>query len=123
MKNPDKIKKGLERCANSGMCYCPGMCDKCPYDAQGDKCIRTLGAEALTYIQQLEAERDAAIADIRLAYESYVGRCETCKHVERQVDCDEPEGCGLCRVEDCLCRSCGEDDCNWEWRGVQKEVT
>lgn len=142
MKTPDEIKKGLFVCSDF-----EGNCPYCPYAVNGHRdpegmCVKQLANDADILIRQLEAdvkigqikleaafakcsqlvaERDAAIADIRLAYESYVGRCETCKHVERQVDCDEPEACGLCRVEDCPCRSCGKDDRNWEWRGVQKE--
>lgn len=75
----------------------------------------------LQAIEQLEAERDAAVADIRLAFTSYVGTCQTCKHGENQVDCIEPLRCGNCENEKCKCQSCDSYDSNWEWRGVQKE--
>ena len=75
----------------------------------------------LDCIQYLEAERDAAVADIRFAFTSYVGACQTCKHGENQVDCIEPLRCQNCENGKCKCQSCDSDYSNWEWRGVQKE--
>ena len=119
LKTPDEIKKGLE------CCYSPVepmlRCEECPY--QGSiVCKMKLHAHALAYIQQLEAERDAAVADIRLAFTSHVGACQTCKHGENQVDCIEPIRCPDCENEKCKCQSCDGDFRNWEWRGVQKEA-
>lgn len=54
MKKPDEIKKGLECCSQSLPYPCPG----CPYerDEQQEKAWRCdLDADALAYIQQLEA--------------------------------------------------------------------
>ena len=128
MKSPDEIKKALECCF-----YESAQCRECPY--YPTTCDRELVRDAREYIRQLEAqnaellkkveqfqaERDAAVADIRLAFTSYVGACQTCKHVKGQVDCDNPLGCGHCGEEKCKCNSCDNDYSNWEWRGVQKE--
>lgn len=130
---PDEIKKGLE------LCYEGIDCSECPYvdDCFGNdetpfgavmpdaialiQQLQAQNAEKDVRIQQLEAERDAAVADIRLAFTSYVGTCQTCKHGENQVDCIEPLRCGNCENEKCKCQSCDSYDSNWEWRGVQKE--
>ena len=56
MKTPDEIKKGLE--------YCAGLacnCDICPYQGcnvagRHPACDIEMGADALAYIQQLEAQ-------------------------------------------------------------------
>lgn len=54
MKTPDEIKKGLEICSNDTMlCY-----EKCPYFSSisnGVDCAVEMKADALAYIQQLEA--------------------------------------------------------------------
>lgn len=64
MKTPDEIKKGLECCLKNALDPCIG----CPYERIGDdewKC--GLNADALALIQQLEAERDAAVDALRNA--------------------------------------------------------
>lgn len=86
-----------------------------------EKLIARCAQTANQVIEQLKAERDAAVADIRLAYTSYVGECQTCKFVKDQVECDNPFGCGHCGEEKCKCNSCDNDYSNWQWRGVQKE--
>ena len=149
MKSPDEIKKGLDCCAD-GNIVCAGNCVfdddiKLGYP----DCVKLLMTNALALIQRLEAdnaqqarcienmtdklnaandemaklqaERDAAVADIRLAFTSYVGTCRTCKHGKNQVDCIEPLRCGNCENEKCKCQSCDSYDSNWQWRGVQKE--
>lgn len=53
MKTPDKIKKGLECCNTYN------DCQSCPYDDKVDKgwgCCVQRNADALAYIQQLEAK-------------------------------------------------------------------
>lgn len=57
--------------------------------------LESENAEKDARIQQLEAERDAAVKDIRLSVTLYVGGC----------------------------RTCDENYSNLEWRGVQKEET
>lgn len=119
MKNADEIKKGLACCAAS-IYQCE---DDCPYreGCRSGEGWMAMNKDALALIQQLEAERDAAVADIRLAFTSHVGACETCKHVENQIVCDNPLGCGYCGDEKCKCNSCDNDYSHWHWRGVQKE--
>lgn len=149
MKKPDEIKKALECCFHeSEQCadcpYYPVSCDReLVRDAReyirqletdnarqhenirvlelSQQAINATNIEQEHKIWQLEAERDAAVADIRLAFTSYVGTCQTCKHGENQADCIEPLRCGNCENEKCKCQSCDSYDSNWEWRGVQKE--
>ena len=104
MKTPDEIKKGLVE---------PELfCEHCGQYGEPHGCNRPCGAcgayenadDAAEYIQQLEAERDAAVNDVSLFPE-----CCTCKHDPRKKgyipnDCD-----------DCI------NHCNWQWRGGQKE--
>jgi hypothetical protein len=114
MKTPDEIKKGLECCAAG---FYENICAACPYSSLAmAECPTKLKADALTLIRwheekneamhaeivRLQAERDAAVENIR-------GDCVYCLH--------------LC--EDMVAPSCF--DCankgyyRWEWRGVQKE--
>lgn len=51
MKTPDEIKKALEFHKDAGSCF------DCPYDCFDFCCSRELAADALAYIEQLEAER------------------------------------------------------------------
>lgn len=123
-KTPDEIKKGLECC-----CDLMGvMCPYCPYAEDGDAsetCKEEMADDALALIQklearahqldllnvgllvekaQLEAERDAAVKMLK----DEIG-CKSCAKytgTEEYVSTD---------CLDCL------NDCNWEWRGVQKE--
>lgn len=57
MKSPDEIKKGLECCAMSSY-RCE---DDCPYREQcrNEQGGKAMNEDALSLIQQLEAERDA----------------------------------------------------------------
>lgn len=52
MKKPEEIKKGLECCTDSDGCYWD---NGCPYGANKE-CSCDLKADALAYIQQLEAQ-------------------------------------------------------------------
>ena len=53
MKTPEEIKKGLECCAKNK----PYPCDKCPYERTfEEEWSCKLHADALAYIQQLEAK-------------------------------------------------------------------
>ena len=106
MKTPEEIKKGLWCCANNDI---SAHCGNCPYNrGTGDHgCIAELNADALALIQQLERERDAAIADI-------LRECHKCKHFKvlfngctPDYDCDYSDVC--------------EDNDHWQWRGVQTE--
>lgn len=50
MKTPDEIKKAVS------LCILCGRCADCPYCHMG--CMSALNADALAYIEQLEAERE-----------------------------------------------------------------
>lgn len=53
MKTPDEIRKGLKYCSR-------GDCERgCPYwDNDGIGCANNLCADALAYMQQMDAQRD-----------------------------------------------------------------
>ena len=97
MKTPDEIKKGLAMCTHGA------DCSQCPYTLY--ECSKNqMEQDALAYIRQLEAERDAAVNDVSLFPD-----CGTCKYNPRKKgyipnDCD-----------DCV------NHCNWQWRGVKEE--
>lgn len=108
MKTPDEIKKGLVEAIEETAWVVEGGD---AHDLQ-DVCdmAHASMADALAYIQQIEAERDAAVKDI-------VHTCATCKHYfynkadgsDCEYDCmDGPEGCH-------------NGNTRWEWCGVQKE--
>ena len=99
MKSADEIKKGLAAHADD-------CCSACTYwdDCHDYNAMREIAVDALAYIQQLEAERDAAVADIGKG-------CFSCKHGAKELF-EEP--CNSCR------RAGGITDL-WQWRGVQKE--
>lgn len=117
MRTPDKIKKGLECCSNVNF-----VCnEECPYYkslSEGEDCCLKKNADALVYIQQLEAknvelsgeigqleaERDAAVKDLQTVC-NMMNICSMYKdHAEGSERCD---GC--------------ETSSNWQWRGVTKE--
>ena len=110
MRTPDDIKVGLE---------CKVNCLECPYDYED--CGWEVDADALAYIKQLEAERDAAVKDIRLAFTMHLGACNTCLHFEDRLVCDAANICALCEDKECVCNNCDNDCSNWQWRGMQKE--
>lgn len=101
MKTPDEIKKGLEHCS------CGNPCVECLYDGRNfPLCIIRMLKDALAYIQQLEAERDAAISDMGTLAEQPLNPCAVCKHLEpRDKPCE---------------RALQMDEC-FEWRGVCEE--
>lgn len=117
MKTPDESKKGLECCIE--MC-CRG---NCPY-FEDPECTTSVRKDALALIRQLEAEnaelsgkvgrleaeRDAAVADVKsVCATNYCSGnyCEYCKHNESDGQCHHP----------CVPYS---SELGWEWRGVQK---
>jgi hypothetical protein len=70
-------------------------------------------------LKQAEAERDAAIADMRPKY-----NCDICKYTREGVeDCVTYDGdCAVCKSKKCVCRNCRNEN-KWEWRGARKEGT
>lgn len=73
--------------------------------------LEDVAVDALAHIQQLEAERDAAVALIprACAYCKWYGT----KHGGFHPDCKNPNGC----------RNVSGISTGWQWRGVQKEDT
>lgn len=131
MKTPDEIKKGLECCLGDCHNY---HCEECPYmnpdtvdydgcpdngrklaeDAlalirqlteEGEAAIRR-ASTLMEHIQQLEAERDAAVKDMTKIVQEYgEPYCEYCKNWKWNT-CPP------------YCRTHSE---GFRWRGVQKE--
>lgn len=118
MKSVDEVKKGLK--AHAEDCCCD-----CPYwdDCNAEDAMVQLAADALALIQQLEdhlleatkkveqleAERDAAVEDL----ESYATlKCFACKYYTTELT-EAP--CNECKI-----MGKGNHDM-FEWRGVQKE--
>lgn len=110
-KTPDEIKKGLECCTSRD---CGGS--KCPYFNE-KSCNAAKSADALALIRQLEAERDAAVADMRQASIHLCCACKKYHHAVRGVSHHYCEVIGE-REDFTGAISCGM----FEWRGVQKEV-
>ena len=97
MKTSDEIKKGLKCCLNESKL--DFACAECPYDEDGSECGDLFG-DALAYIQQLEAELDAAKEFLRSSNHC----CESCKH---------KPGFGY----GCTSIAKADGSC-WEWRGL-----
>ena len=55
MKTPEELKKGLDYCANF-VYFCDEECPYCDSLSNGVDCASKLHADALAYIQQLEAK-------------------------------------------------------------------
>ena len=110
-RTPEEIKKGLECCA-----YVNAPCEGCPFRTDIIcECIQHMSKCALTYIQQLERERDAAVKQLKDVDTVDLFCCSHCKHEEL---CDyNLNSCDDCE-KDCPCHTC-VDMCNWQWRGVE----
>lgn len=98
-KTPEEIKKGLECCGKGTACR-----GRCPYYGPKfdiNSCTGRLSRDALSLIEQLERERDAAVEILRSMH------CDTCIYDEHYPI---PNVCF-----DCI------EYCNWEWRGAKEE--
>ena len=98
-------------------------CDRCPV-VRDQNCVDVMHKCAADLIERLtaenaalrekqaevEAERDAALADIADARS-----CKTCKYA-----CDTRD-CSSCKSKTCKCRECHLDKNAWEWRGAPEE--
>ena len=110
MKTPDEIKKVLEF-GKDNCLFVNGDCKDCAYERQcstidGDvmaELPRAMISDALAYIQQLEAERDALMEQAK-----YAGVCDMCKHEHTPLN-------------ELPCKECSLSNRKFEWRGVQKE--
>lgn len=102
MKTPDEIKTGL---SYHGWTLCDNDCPYSDWKGTGYDCSNQLCMDSHTYIEQLERERDAAVADLKLAR-----NCRTCKNFAKEPG-EKP------------CSNCGIAGRNYEWRGVKEEKT
>jgi hypothetical protein len=73
--------------------------------------LEAQNAELLEKVEQLQAERDAAVADL-----AHVKDCDTCKYDNACLT--GKKDCFVCHEKSCPCLTC-----KYEWRGVQKEET
>lgn len=110
VKTPEEIKKGLQYCSENTWC----VGSECPYYEITD-CDTYIAEDALTYIEQLERERDAAIEDIPKAA---ILLCQTCKYHHAMLDggkhyCDKIPA----DYFDDGAIACGM----YEWRGAKEE--
>ena len=101
-KTADETKKGLEHCINGTSCRgCP-YCEEC---AIASDC-NPMHKDLQEYVQQLEAERDAAVdALTKIVQKHDESFCEYCNNWDRYT----------CPPS---CRTYCE---RFNWRGVQKE--
>lgn len=129
----EQITKALRCCA-----FGP-ECEECPLNDEID-CIDALNVRAAAAIESLaalpeqlkkdaerkdmdvalvnrklakaEAERDAAIADLKIT-----AGCASCEYkcYSRSTCCD------CTKKQNCKCMSCHLDRVNWQWRGLPKE--
>ncbi len=114
MKTPDEIKKGMEHCRDLKPCI------DCGYYMRDRKyeCLTEMLSDALSYIQQLERERDALLNIVR-----QYGECEICLHrVTDDTDCEEAcYMCGECNKEECVCCGCTTTNSHWDWEGIKED--
>jgi hypothetical protein len=105
-KTPDETKEAMLHCSpvSCRSTGCPYKADTPKYEGDMPVCRMKLWHDMRHLIQQLEAERDAAVEEVH-------GNCHSCKYYIKDPK-EEP------------CASClsgfGNKD-NWQWRGVQKE--
>ena len=127
----DEIVRALRELEAENQCLC--MCDEC----HEDDCLTPLFRSAANSIEQLtdentdlrkeiewkdmvialaqkkqaeaEAERDAAIADLKIT-----AGCASCEYqcYSRSTCCD------CTKKQNCKCMSCHLDRVNWQWRGL-----
>jgi hypothetical protein len=111
MKTPEEVKKGLWCC----QAQYSASCGKCPYSNDGRDCGRNgvqIMKDALTYIQQLEAELEAIKMEVDMAVSALHGDCGVCMF-QQTAKCDSCRyGVNPWYVHDC-----------WEWEGVCPENT
>lgn len=103
MKTPEEIKKDAETCMNHPHTY---SCNSCRLYSEchgiAEHIIKELYDLVIHYesrLAQVERERDAAVADLKL----YAG-CKVCKHGDFKFPKE--------------CMDCGNETNYWEWRGV-----
>lgn len=117
MKTPDEIKRGLEFC---GADECHGdQHTSCPYN--GDVfCIMHTCADALAYIQQIEAQNAELFGKIEQLQAERDAAVET---IYEMAKCITEDVCEWCDGVECerLCMHHAILRPGFKWRGVQKE--
>ena len=74
-----------------------------------DRCVEHLAGAAADLIERLTAERDAAIADLKIS-----SGCASCKY-----HCSDTTFCCDCtKKQNCKCMSCSLGLTNWKWCGL-----
>ena len=124
----EEIIQALRQCAQSDCSSC-GMCPIFP----DRECVEHLATAAASLIERLtdenaalrkkqaeaEAERDAAIVDLKI----FAG-CSACRHCcDHRRDHQESlllTCCDCTKKQNCKCGSCSLGRSNWEWRGLQE---
>lgn len=103
-KTPDEIKKAMLHCSpvSCRSNDCPYKDDTPKYEGDMPVCRMKLWHDMVCLIQQLEAERDAAVDGLKSNC-----TCPECKYFSDEVQ--DP------------CRTCRSSTSKFEWRGVQKE--
>lgn len=146
MKTPEEIKKGLECCANDPY----GCNEKCPYFnslSNGVDCAAKMHADALVYIQQLEANYQQvskalcgkenatldevlqAVAQVNAELEAVkrerdalfadIKQCNDCYFCKHFKESYYAERCRMCAID-----YQGKDfKPRFEWRGICSENT
>lgn len=89
----EKIRKGLEICANSDL-----SCKGCPYyELESPNCLLALNSEATDLFRKLQAALEKQIPK-KPDYEDYDAKCPVCGHeFENNVNdwgCSFCQGCG-----------------------------
>lgn len=85
-----------------------GNCRECKLWGN-DRCVEHLAGAAADLIERLTAERDAAIADLKIS-----SGCTSCKY-----HCSDTTFCCDCtKKQNCKCMSCSLGLTNWKWRGL-----
>lgn len=102
MKTPAEIKKGLECCYGDKE---RRLCEKCPngvmvegYSELICTDFDSLGENALTYIKQLESERDEAVEELQCINKENDRKkgCVTCMHFTPGYFLPVCRNCRLC---------------------------
>lgn len=98
-----EIIRALRICATNEEGF--GLCPQRKYV----RCAERLADEAITMIERLTAERDAAIADLKIS-----SGCASCKY-----HCSDTTFCCDCtKKQNCKCMSCSLGLTNWKWCGL-----
>lgn len=135
MKTPEKIKKGLEVCANAPETY---DCPDCPY-YKTSNCGDKVMADGFAYIQQLEAENSRKDDTIRNLTDLLNAAHDETAAAKKErdalfVEMKQCNDCYFCKhygtaIEVEPCRSCILDFQHQDfkpgfvWRGVCPENT